>query len=249
LAKCLLSRQKCGRILKLTATILAMNQQPRWVIVLAAAAILLITLRFLPAFSFIFLLLLILAAAGFVAYSLWYYWRSRQEQSEFADTVSGRIQAQLEECEALRQKNELELQDIKSSIQDLEQQKANVSDMTETNRRESERLLKGFYQELKLRQTKNRFFRTAEEKLNSLLHNHQLENQLNEKRQKLLELREDKYEELAELEELRYNLVSDTAYLDTIDDLSQQMKQSESYENASSLEEKLEEMTVKLKKM
>ena len=226
-----------------------MNQQPRWVIVLAGVALILITLRFIPAFSFIFLMLLILAAAGFVVYYLWYYWRNRQQQSAYEDTVSGRIQAQLEECQSLRQKNELELKDIQSSIRELERNKAALSEMSETNRRESERLLKGFYQELKLRQTKNRFFRTAEEKLNNLLHNHQLEEQLNEKRQKLLELQEDKYEELAELEELRYNLVSDTAYLDTIDELSQQMKLSDSYEKASSLEEKLEEMTVKLKRM
>lgn len=217
--------------------------------VLAGVALILITLRFIPAFSFIFLMLLILAAAGFVMYYLWYYWRNRQQQSAFQDSVSGRIQAQLTECQALRQKNELELKDIQSSIQDLERNKASVSDMSPTNRRESERLLKGFYQELKLRQTKNRFFRTAEEKLNNLLHNHQLEQSLNEKRQKLLELQEDKYEELAELEELRYNLVSDTAYLDTIDELSQQMQLSNSYENASNLEEKLEEMTAKLKRM
>lgn len=217
--------------------------------VLAGVALILITLRFIPAFSFIFLMLLILAAAGFVMYYLWYYWRNRQQQSAFQDSVSGRIQAQLEECQTLRQKNELELKDIQSSIQDLERNKASVSDMSPTNRRESERLLKGFYQELKLRQTKNRFFRTAEEKLNNLLHNHQLEESLNEKRQKLLELQEDKYEELAELEELRYNLVSDTAYLDTIDELSQQMQLSNSYESASNLEEKLEEMTAKLKRM
>lgn len=226
-----------------------MNQQPRWVIILGGVALVLITLRFIPALSFIFLTLLMLAAAGFVAYYLWYYWRGRQEQSAFGDSVSGRIQAQLDECQALRQKNELELQDIQNSIRDLERHKASMADMSATNQRESERLLKGFYQELKLRQTKNRFFRTAEDKLNRLLHNHQLEEQLNEKRQKLLELQEDKYEELAELEELRYNLVSDTAYLDTIDELSQQMKLSDSYENASSLEEKLEEMTVKLKRM
>lgn len=226
-----------------------MDQQPRWVYVLAATALLLITLRFLPAFSFIFFLLFLLAAAGFIFYYVWYRVKSHRESAAYSDTVAGRIEAQLMEAKALRLKNEKELSDIQESIRELEQSQANAASLSEANRRESEKLLKGFYQERKLRETKNRFFRTAEEKLNNLLHNHQLEQSLNEKRQKLLELQEDKYEELAELEELRYNLVSDTAYLDTIDELSQQMKLSSSYEKASNLQEQLEEMTAKLKRM
>jgi predicted membrane metal-binding protein len=226
-----------------------MNQQPRWVYILAGVAVILLAFRFLFVFRLLFLVVLLAAGVGFLGYFIYTYWKSKQEDAAFSGTVEGRIQAQLEECRTLQKQNQQDLNDIRNSIQDLEKGTKGVPQLSAANRSESDKLLAAFYREKKLRETKASFFETAQQRLESLLKNHRLEQQLNEKRQKLLELQEDKYEELAELEELRYNLVGDAAYLDTIDELSQEMRESKSYEQASGLQEKLEEMTAKLKNM
>jgi predicted membrane metal-binding protein len=226
-----------------------MNQQPRWVYILAGVAVILLAFRFLFVFRLLFLVVLLAAAVGFLGYFIYTYWKNKQEDAAFSGTVEGRIQAQLEECRTLQKQNQEDLNDIRNSIQELEKGTKGVPQLSAANRSESDKLLAAFYREKKLRETKASFFETAQQRLESLLKNHRLEQQLNEKRQKLLELQEDKYEELAELEELRYNLVGDAAYLDTIDELSQEMRESKSYEQASGLQEKLEEMTAKLKNM
>jgi hypothetical protein len=226
-----------------------MNQQPRWVYILAGVAVILLAFRFLFVFRLLFLVALLAAGVGFLGYFIYTYWKNKQEHSTFSDSVEGRIQAQLEECRTLQEQNHQDINDIRNSIQDLEKGAKGVPQLSAANRSESDKLLTAFYREKKLRETKAAFFETAQQRLESLLKNYRLEQQLNEKRQKLLELQEDKYEELAELEELRYNLVGDTAYLDTIDELSQEMRESKSYEQASGLQEKLEEMTAKLKNM
>ena len=226
-----------------------MNQQPRWVYVLAGVAVILLAFRFLFVFRLLFLVVLLAAGVGFLGYFIYTYWKTRQEDAAFSESVEGRIEAQLHECRALQQQNQQDLDEIRTSIQDLEKGTKGVPQLSAANRSESDKLLAAFYREKKLRETKAAFFETAQQRLESLLKNHRLEQELNEKRQKLLELQEDKYEELAELEELRYNLVGDAAYLDTIDELSQEMRESKSYEQASGLQEKLEEMTAKLKNM
>jgi len=226
-----------------------MNQQPRWVYILAGVAVILLAFRFLFVFRLLFLVVLLAAGLGFLGYFMYTYWKNRQEDAAFSESVEGRIEAQLEECRILQEQNQQDLKDILSSIRDLETGTKGVPQLSAANRSESDKLLTAFYREKKLRETKATFFETAQQRLESLLKNHRLEQQLNEKRQKLLELQEDKYEELAELEEIRYNLVGDAAYLETIDELSQEMRESKSYEQASSLQEKLEEMTVKLKNM
>lgn len=226
-----------------------MKRQPLWVYILFIFSILLLASRFIFVFRLVFLFILLAAAIGFLAYYFYVRWQSQKESSLFKDSVAGRIQKQLEECRTMRAGNEEELKDIRKSIDDLITGQQATKLLSEANRSESNKLLAGFQQELKLRNTKQAFFKNAEEKLESLLANHRLQSALQEKREKLQELQEDHYEELAELEELRYNLISDTTYLDTIDELAQEMQTTKTYENASSLQEKLEEMTEKIKRM
>lgn len=182
----------------------------------------------------------------FGVYYLFRYIRQRRQQKAFLKTTAGIIQSRLQYCETELALNREEINRIRQSINDLEDSSHSHPDLTPRNREDSEQLIRAFRSELKLRQSKVRFFQVCIQKLESLLHNHQLAEKIKAKKEELRRLQENHYEELAELEELKSSMEMDAYYLDTIETLSLKMPETTSLDDALRLQQELEEMTREL---
>lgn len=226
------------------------NLKPKWPFILGAALLILILFRFLVAFRFAILSLLILGAIGFGVYFLYRYFQNKRAKQAFQKSPEGHIQSQIDHFSNLLKENQQEIEDIEASIRDLEHTLQDREELTTQNREQSEELLKGFRAERQLREAKASFYRLGLNKLDRLLHNHRLARQLSAKKDKLEQLREDNYEDLAQLEEMRSRVELDTFHhLGTIEDLSDRLLESSSANDAQHLRRELEEMTRELDRL
>ncbi len=226
-----------------------MEKEQRWMWWVLGVAILLVSIRFVMAFRFVFATLLVLAPIAVGGYILYQYIRNRRAAKAYSGSLIARVTNKLEVCRELYDENQLQLETIRNDIRELREKLGDGRQLSLANKQESERLLKAFEREYRLRQTKEGFFKTCIEKLENLLFNQQMSEEIEAKKRRLLELQEDKYEELAELEALRYDLESDSYYVDAIDELSQKMIESRDYEQASGLQLELEKMTESIKRL
>jgi len=103
--------------------------------------------------------------------------------------------------------------------------------------------LRGFQSELKLRHAKASFYRRCIQKLQHMLHNQEVAESLASKKEELRRLQEERYEDIADLEELKSTIEMDTLHLKTIDELSSRMLESNTLDHALSLKNELEQMT------
>ena len=172
--------------------------------------------------------------------------RNKFRRSASRKTAVGQIEARLEQCRNLLEKTREEDADIQRNIQDLESKTASVPELYPQRRLESGKLLDDFRSESRLRRAKIAFFESCIRKLENLLHNHLLAQELETKRERLRQLRENQYEELAQLEAIRTELEMDAFYLQTIEELSTKMVKSATVDDAEHLRLELEEMTREL---
>lgn len=216
------------------------NRIPVWIIV-AAALLLLFLFRFPP---LRFLIMITLAIGGLLlgVYALWQYIYRQRAAKAYRATEEGIVAGRIEYCEEQIERNKQELKEILQNIEELKQE-ISKPDISPRNRQESERLIKAFSSEADLRRQKISFFELAIGKLRRLLHNHQLTRSIAEKRERLELLKENHYEDLASLEELKTELEMSATYLDTIETLSLRMLESTDYDDAKRLKVELEEMT------
>jgi hypothetical protein len=209
-----------------------------------------IVVRFLPLIVGAFWRLLgpILLASAIVAGAIWAFRqaRARAQRKAFARTAEGRIEAKLEQFRALAQKNRTEIEDIQRNIDELSLKLKHSFGLSQHVRQESEELLRAFESELRLRQTKTAFFGSAIRKLEILLRNQRLARELEEKKSRLRQLRDDHFEELARLESMKSDLELDVGYLETIDELSGRLLRSASADDAEHVRLELETMTREL---
>lgn len=168
------------------------------------------------------------------------------KENKFRKTIEGQISVRLDQCEAMLERNDEEVRAIKEEIKELEASLRRPG-LTLANRQETEMLIAGFREEQRLRDAKRDFFISCQKKLGQLLQNHYLAQKLIAKKARLEQFREDKYENLAELEEFRYTIESEVVYLKTIQELSSRMEVSTSIEQASTLQRELEKMTEQLR--
>lgn len=208
----------------------------------------LILLRFMAAFRVIFFILI---GAGLLTWlGIWAYrqLQRRKKKRIYGQSLAGRVDRQLSRINDLMDKNNAELEEIETSIQHIRRKQSKAGKLTVENQKELDGLLAGFQQEKKLREAKGDFFRVCEQKLLGMIANQNLADELKQSKQKLLELREDQYEDLAELESIRSDLETDIFYLDAIDELSEKMISSNSYESANSIQLELEKMAEELRR-
>ena len=192
---------------------------------------------------FLLLISLLLLAVGLATYSL-VNWLSRNRQSKaYGKTIEGQIESRLQQCNDALHKNAGEMDSIQKNIRELENQNQQPEAISPQNRNETERLLSGFKSEMKLRESKVTFYQTCIQKLTRILHNHRLAKQLLEKENNLKKLQEEHYEDLARMEELKYDVEMDLTYLDTIENLSNELHLSNNYQDAQRLNKELNEMT------
>ena len=210
---------------------------------LALVFVFLIVTRLFVFARFLILLSLLLVGVGMATYLL-VSWLGRNRQNNARRrTVEGQIEGRLDQCNSALEKNATEMATIRKNIQELENQRQGSDAISHQNKKETERLLSGFKSEMKLRESKVTFYQTCIDKLKRILHNHRLAKQLLEKEDNLRKLQEDHYEDLARMEELKYDVEMDLTYLDTIENLSNELHLSNDYKDAQRLNKELIEMT------
>ncbi len=203
-------------------------------------------MRFFPFLRFVLIALLLLVALGFSVMGLIAFIKKKQKERDFKRTTVGQVRSRIDYCRNQIQKNKDELEQIRQDIRELERDLDAGIEIAPQHKREGESLIEGFRSEFKLRQTKIGFFEACVQKLEVLIHNHNIAHQLVEKKKALEQLKENHYEELAAMEELRTQVEMDTHYLNTIRELSTQMFLSQTVDDALLLKLELEKMTSEL---
>lgn len=216
------------------------NFQHLW-IVLGAAFVVLFLLR-VPLLRFFILIALALGILLYGGYALWRYLARRRMEQAYRKTEEGMVAEKISYCEDQIEKQRAELAEIDHSIRELQEQ-MNRPDISARNLKESQRLVEAFHSEAELRRQKIGFFELCIGKLRRLLHNRELTRSIEEKREKLERLKENHYEDLATLEELKTELEMSATYLDTIETLSLRVLESTNYDDTAKLKLELEEMT------
>lgn len=221
------------------------NERLIWIIMLLVIGV--FSLRFLAAFRFLIFIVLGVALVGFPLYWLWQRLRNRKAAQAFTNSLEGRANQQLDRLEELAEKNQEELDLINTALQDI-QYKTQES-LSSSNRQEIQGLLAAYKKERLLRITKQEFFEASQEKLAVMLKNKRISEELAAKKAQLEQLREEQFEELAELENIRYDIETDIFYLDAIDELSEKILAQKTSQSADTLKLELEDMTEKLKRL
>jgi hypothetical protein len=164
-----------------------------------------------------------------------------------ASSLNGneRIEQQIKDCQLHILKLEQKLKEIDLDI-DAVLRDLNDPDVSEKNKVKLESLLLSFQQEKKLRQLKLQFYYTCLEKLEKMQLNQRVKKDIQQKEQKLNELKENHFEELADMENVRSDIEMDVFYLDTIDELSSQVLKMENQKDHLNLQKELEKITKEL---
>lgn len=197
-----------------------------------------VLVRILAPFRFGLLAFFGLAIIGLAIYSLVIYLKKRRFNKSIEGNLSGRIEKA--EAEVIRLKQEIS--QITEEVWDLKTQLKNPQ-LNSKTWSETERLIYEFEEEIKLRNTKIDFFKTAVVKLKYLLNNYQQTKSLEAKQAQLKQLRANQYDELADLERLKANLEYDQRQLENIETLTLKMLKSSTLGAAVDLQRELIEMT------
>lgn len=175
------------------------------------------------------------------------HFRDAKKEEEFKNTMEGSIRKNLELCEEQIAKNKQEVLEIKENIYDLKEKLEVKSMINENTIRESEYLISGFERELDLRNAKLDFYKICQEKIHNIHFNQTLANDVANKRERLKQLQEDHFEDLADMEKLRSDVDYTKTYIDTISNLSIRMAQSTSLSTAKELQAELKLITQELR--
>lgn len=207
-----------------------------------------IGIRFLP---FLFRLLPYALILGVLTYALVvfseYFFTNKQK--EYDDKADGVIKKKLSYCHEAIKKVHQERTTIAQEIEELEDKLNAVLEIPQVTREELKRLIREFNHELDLRNTKIEFYETCIQKLQALLHNHQLAKTLKHKQEKLKQLQEKNQEAIADFEELKTSVAFEQSYISTIDELSAKMLESKSLQDAKAVQLELEHITQELREL
>jgi len=217
------------------------NKKPLRIALIVVGVILLI--RFAGPLRFMLLTLIILGTIGFLGYLLYEFIRQQREKRKARGSLPAGVSERIELAREQIKRHREEAQKIRKNLRELRQQERQSDELNIKNRTDIQYLIREFEAELKLRDAKISFYRTAEHKLQRLLHNHQLSLTLAEKEEELRRLKEHHYDDLADMEEMRSDMELETLYLDTIDELSGKISDNLSLEHVEHLQDQLEEMT------
>lgn len=216
-------------------------------IVLIGFAVMMAMVIFRNLAAAIFTLLLGLAILGIV--HLISFLNKRRNDRAYANSLEGIIQYRMELCNEQIEKNYSEIKDIRIHIRDLEFRLKQDFEINSNTREETQRVIDGFKKELALRETKLGFYRTCKKKLSSLLYNQSLAKDLIRKKERLSELQEDNYEDVAQMEMMKFDVEHDKYYADTIGELSTKMIESNNLDAAEQLQLQLVEITKELREL
>lgn len=204
---------------------------------------LLFLVRILPAFRFLLIFLLVALLVVLGIYLFGQSWLEARRKRAYAKTTPGQMEARITHCEDQIQKHQAEQERIRQSIDDLKKKLAASPSLPSAVIDETRHLIRQFEQEVQLRSTKVDFFRECKRKLEHLLQQHRLLSELESKKKELEDLREQHYEDVAAMENLRWDVEREGLYLETIQELSQRMQHSNELEDVLDLQKELAKMT------
>ena len=173
---------------------------------------------------------------------------ARQEKA-FEKSTEGYVYKHMRQCKSQIDKNKQEVAEIEQNIDDLRAKINPKLEMSEQTQKETDRILAAFHQELQLRHAKIEFYKTCLKKLNTIDYNHKMSQELAAKQQKLNELQEDHYEEIAQMESLKSDVAYDQSYLTSIENLTLRMSSSTSIKAVENLQLELVEITKELRRI
>ncbi len=209
---------------------------------------LLIGLFFRPVlFLLLLTVVIILPFLGF--YQLFQSLKGKSETDPIIKSAESSIREQITLCEREIVKHRKENREIRINMDELEDSLDKSDELDSRNRKESKRILAGFYRELDLRKAKLKFYETCQSKLETLLYNYRYSKKLEIKQAKLKELQKDHYEDLAKMETLKTDMAYNMRFLKTIESLSLKMLESDTLDDAKQLQIELNEITKELKKL
>lgn len=133
------------------------------------------------------------------------------------------------------------MHDIQRSIQEIAAKRNAAEGLSPQMQAESQSLIEAFQKEWELRKVKVTFFENCMQKLRQLQDAHALSKELLTKKDQLLQLKDQHYEDIAQMEALQSEMEWNSAYFETILDLSHQMSHSPSASDAHRLQLELEE--------
>lgn len=214
------------------------NFRPRSILyLLLGMMLLLLSFRFLLAFRFFWWVFLLLALLGIAIFIVFQYLQKKR----LAKTPEGQIQLNIAYCEAEIMKHSQAMHEIQRSIQEIAAKRNAAEGLSPQMQAESQSLIEAFQEEWELRKVKVTFFENCMQKLRQLQDAHALSKELLTKKDQLLQLKDQHYEDIAQMEALQSEMEWNSAYFETILDLSHQMSHSPSASDAHRLQLELEE--------
>ncbi len=201
---------------------------------------------FVRQFSLLILFLLSVGTLiGLVYYAIRYAMEWQKSQSQ-GKTVGGKIEKLISECSAQIAKYRLEIKDIQQNIKDLEHRLKDGFEINPKSIEESKRIQEAFLKEQQLRETKISFYEHCRAKLENMLYNQKLADELEVKQQKLNQLQEDHFEDIAHMEQVRTELEYEKQFLESISKLSDRMAGINSLDVAEEIQLELKSITKEL---
>lgn len=217
------------------------NQHINPFLILGGLLFLLFLLRFGIIFRFNLILFLFIAGTGILGFGLLRKWQAARQQQLYKKSPERRIKDRIDYCYIHIQKINEELKQIQKDIQDLKGNLQRAQDPTDQY--ETQQLIEAFKGELELRKAKKAFLQNCKLKLEELLNKYQVSKNIASKKNKLQELREEDYDDLLKMEDLRSDVETDILLLDDIEVLSLKTLESNSLDNIQALKKELDEMT------
>lgn len=197
--------------------------------------------------AFLFFMGLMLAMFVGSVFFIVKHFRDARKEEAWKNSMEGSIRQNLELCEEQISKNNQEVLEIKENIYDLREKLEVKSMINENTIRESEFLISGFERELDLRNAKLEFYEICKEKIHRIHFNQSLADEVANKRERLKQLQENHFEDLADMEKLRSDVDYAKTYINTISNLSIRMAQSTTLSTAKELKEELTLITQELR--
>lgn len=209
---------------------------------MVALLALLFLVRVFPPLRLLLLFFLIVSLAGAFIYFVLQASQQQRQRRDFLNSVEGKISGRIRNCQEQVNAYEAECGKIEKHIEQLRDRLAGTKMPGDVLQAETARLIAGFEQERALRMAKIEFFQECIDKLEKLVQRHRLSEELERKKAELETLREKQYDDLASLENLRWDIEREETYLQTITDLTHQARRTDTVDQTLHLRELLQQM-------
>lgn len=208
-------------------------------IVVMAATLL---IRFFPPLRFVLVVGFGFALVAGLIYFVYQSLDRRRRMRAAAGTLAGRMEQRMDTCRIHIAEYEDEVEELREDLDALREKLQQLGTPHPESQRETRRLIQEFEHEIELRQSKINFFRQCLGQLEELLRQHRLNLEIQRGREKIDELKQRRTDDVANMEEMRYQVEQETIQLDTITELSQRAAAAEELDQTEFLRGEIQKM-------